>query len=108
MNFMDEFVQGYKILLSYEIPPQSSQDYYQFVMGQYVPAMQAMGFQMSEAWHTAYGNAPNRLIGFVCRDRKTVDDLLASETWHDLNERLEEFVTDFSFKVIPYRGGFQI
>ncbi len=105
---MDEPVQGYKLLLSYEIPAESTQEYYQFVMGQYVPAMQAMGFQMSEAWHTAYGKAPNRLIGFVCRNRKTVDDLLASEMWQELNEQLEQFVTDLSYKVIPYRGGFQL
>lgn len=105
---MDEVVQGYKLLLSYEIPPQSTQEYYQFVMGQYVPAMQSMGFQMSEAWHTAYGSAPNRLIGFVCRNRQTVDELLASETWQELNEQLEQFVTDLSYKVIPYRGGFQL
>lgn len=105
---MDELPQGFKLLLSYEIPAQSTQDYYQFIMGQYVPAMQALGFQMSEAWHTAYGDAPNRLIGFVCRNRQTVDELMQNEAWHELNEQLEEFVTEFSYKVIPYRGGFQI
>ncbi len=107
-GLMDESPQGYKLLLSYELSPQSSQEYYQFIMGQYVPAMQALGFQMSEAWHTAYGNAPNRLVGFVCRDRQTIDDLMENEAWRDLNEQLERFVTDFTFKVVPYRGGFQI
>ncbi len=52
------------------------QDYYQFVMGQYVPSLQSLRFQMSEASHTAYGDAPNRLIGFVCSDAQTVDTLL--------------------------------
>jgi len=104
---MDEPIQGYKLLLSYEISTNSMQDYYQFLMGQYVPTMQGMGFQMSEAWHTAYGHIPNRLLGFVCRDRQTVDALLSSETWHDLNEQLEKFVAEFSYKVIPYRSGFQ-
>ena len=104
---MDD-VLGFKVLLSYEIKQEMLQDYYQFVTGRYIPAMQSLGFQMSEAWHTAYGNAPNRLIGFVCKDRLTIDDLLVSDIWFDINEKLESYVTDFNYKVIPYRGGFQI
>ncbi len=105
---MDEPTIGLKLLLSYEVNTENLQDYYQFVMGSYIPSMQAMGLQMSEAWHTAYGNVPNRLIGFVCDNQETVNELLKNEAWFTLNEQLEQFVTDFSYKVIPYRGGFQI
>jgi hypothetical protein len=63
---------------------------------------------MSEAWHTAYGTAPNRLIGFVCGDRQTMDRLLDSDLWLDLNNELEKYVSDLRFKVVPYRGGFQL
>lgn len=68
---------GLKLLLEYDI--NQDQFIYQFVMGQYVPALQSMGLQMSEAWHTAYGHAPNRLIGFVCGDRQTMARLLESD-----------------------------
>ena len=105
---MTDQIIGYKIMLTYEVKEERLQEYYQFVMGQYVPAMQAMGMQMSEAWQTAYGDAPNRLIGFVCEDKDTVTAVLNSEKWPTLNEQLEGLVTDFSYKVIPYRGGFQI
>jgi len=105
---MKEKPLGYKLLLSYEVKPEAMQEYYQFVMGRYVPALQAMGMQMSEAWHTAYGAAPNRLIGFVCEDQETINRLLESENWTAVNEELARFVMDFSYKVIPYRGGFQI
>ena len=104
---MDEPI-GYKLLLSYELNPATQQEYYQFVMNSYVPTMQAMGLQMSEAWHTAYGDAPNRLIGFVTDNEENILNVLKNETWLHLNEQLAEFVTEFSFKVIPYRGGFQI
>jgi hypothetical protein len=104
---MDEQPVGYKLLLSYEVKPELMQEYYQFVMGRYVPIVQSMGLQMSEAWHTAYGDLPNRLIGFVCEDRSTIEALLNSDNWLTINEQLGQFVTDFSYKVIPYRGGFQ-
>ena len=52
--------------------------------------------------------APNRLIGFVCGDRQTMDRLLDSDLWLDLNNELEKYVSDLRFKVVPYRGGFQL
>jgi hypothetical protein len=105
---MAEKILGYKLLLTYEIKEELLQDYYQFTMGRYVPALQSMGLQMSEAWQTAYGDAPGRLIGFVCEDRATMTEVLKSDNWISLNDQLENFVTDFNYKVIPYRGGFQI
>ncbi len=105
---MDEEFPGLKLLLSYEVRPETIQVYRQFVLQQYIPEMQKLGFQISEAWHTAYGDAPNRLIGFVCRDRETLDDLLISDEWLELNEQLTEFVTEFSYKAVPYRGIFQL
>jgi hypothetical protein len=105
---MEQEAIGLKILLSYHLDAAFTQEYYQFILGRYIPAMQEMGLQMSEAWHTAYGSAPNRLVGFVCRDRQTMEELLGDESWLKLNQQLEQYVSDFSYKVIPYRGGFQI
>lgn len=105
---MDETTTAVKLLLSYEMKPEAQQEYYQFVMGQFIPTLQSMGLQMSEAWHTAYGDAPNRLIGFVCRDRQTMEELLDGETWDSLSDQLEKFVADLDYKVIPFRDGFQL
>ena len=105
---MTKKILGYKLLLTYGIKEDLMQEYYQFVMGHYVPALQAMGLQMSEAWQTAYGEAPNRLIGFVCEDQDIMTEVMNSEKWPELNDQLEKFVFDFSYKVIPYRGGFQL
>ena len=104
---MDE-VKGVKLLLTYEVKQEKLQEYYQFVMGSYLPALQSLGFQMSEAWHTAYGEAPSRLIGFVGSDESAMYTLIESEMWESLNDQLEDFVIDFDYKFIPYRGGFQI
>lgn len=99
---------GLKLLLSYDVSAENVNEYRQFVLQKYVPAMQMMGFQISEAWHTAYGNVPNRLLGFVCQDRATVDQLIINDEWQSLNHELEELVSEFSYKVVPYRGVFQL
>ena len=98
---------GLKILLTYNIKGDDMQAYYEFVLGRYIPILQTLGLEMTEAWHTEYGDYPNRLIGFMARDEQTVSDLLIDETWEDLNDQLLEYVTDFSFKVVPYTVGFR-
>lgn len=105
---MDDTSTAVKLLISYQVKEDSSQAYYQFVMGQLLPIVQEQGLQMSEAWHTAYGDAPNRLIGFVSADMLTMEDFLDSDIWQQLYEQLGEYVIDLSYKVIPYRQGFQL
>lgn len=105
---MKEEPAGLKLLLSYDVQEQHVQEYRQFVLQRYIPAMQMMGFQVSEAWQTAYGDAPARLLGFVCRDRETLDKLLANPVWGELNDQMQEYVLDFSYKAVPYRGVFQL
>ncbi len=97
-----------KLLLVYSIKPDRAQEYYDFMLGRYIPVMQTMGLEVSEAWHTAYGDYPNRLVAFVSRDRSTVDDVLENDIWEALTRQLLELVTEFSFKVVPYKVGFQI
>ena len=98
----------YKLILTYDIRPNSGQEYYQFVLGKYVPAVQQMGLEMLEAWTASFGNVPNRTLAFVSRDHETMMDLLHDEEWSDLNDELLEFVTDFDYKVVNYRAGFQL
>ena len=96
-----------KMLISYDVVPELQQAYYEFVLGEMVPSAQALGLVLSEAWHTAYGDYPVRLNGFVAKDRAALDRILASSEWKQLEDKLKRFVTGYKRKLIPYREGFQ-
>ncbi len=96
-----------KLLLSYDIAPEGQQAYYEFIMREYIPALQAMGLQMSEVWHTAYGDYPVRMTGFVAPDRKSLSEILNSEEWERLEDQLEKYVTNLKYKIVNYKEGFQ-
>ena len=97
-----------KMLISYDVVPELQQAYYEFVLGEMIPAAQSMGLVLNEAWHTAYGQYPIRLNGFVAKDRITLDRVLASAEWRQLEDKLKRFVTGFTRKIVPYREGFQL
>ena len=105
---MSDNLVGYKILVSYDVRPDQIDEYRQFILGKYIPFMGSMGLQISQAWHTAYGNAPNRLLEFVCRERETATNLFQDDEWVSFNEKLETFVEGLTYKVVPYKDRFQI
>ncbi len=96
-----------KMLITYDVVPELQQAYYEFVLGEMIPAAQSMGLVLSEAWHTAYGNHPIRLNGFVARSKPELDRILATSEWQQLEDKLKRFVTGYKRKIVPYREGFQ-
>jgi hypothetical protein len=95
--------QPVKLLLSYDVSPDVQETYFQFILGEMVPTLQSMGVHMSGAWHTAYGDYPMRLVEFIAQDRATLEEALATPTWEKMEERLGEFVTNYSKKVVALR-----
>ena len=96
-----------KLLMSYDILNDDEQAYYQYVLGEFLPKVQALGLIMTDAWHTAYGNYPARLISFVARDRAALNSILHLDEWKQLEERLQSFVAEYQIRVVPYRDRFQ-
>lgn len=96
-----------KVLLTYDIIPETQETYYQFMLGELVPAVQQLGLGMSEAWHTAVGNYPIRLVAFVGESRELVDKAIASEQWEELETRLQQYVTNYKRRIVPLRKRFQ-
>ena len=99
---------GFKLLMTWDIVPGREQEYFEFVVREFVPGMQRLGIQPTEAWDTMYGDRPQILTGGVTESLKDMERALSSEEWTRLKERLMEYVTNFEWKVVRNRGGFQI
>jgi hypothetical protein len=92
-----------KLILTYDIRPNVQDQYFQFMLGEMVPTLQAQGLHMNGAWHTAYGNYPMRLVEFVAEDRDTLDSVMSSSAWDELEARLRQYVENYSRKTVPLR-----
>ena len=97
-----------KLLLTYNVNDGESEEYRQFVLGEFLPAVQKMGLAVTEVWLTTYGDYPERQTELVSRDEDTMWRILTSEEWQELEERLNEYVSDFGRKIVPYQPGFQM
>jgi hypothetical protein len=97
-----------KLLMSWDMVPGREQEYFEFLVREFVPGLQKLGVQPIEAWYTTYGDSPQMLTAFVANNMKLMREALETEEWATLSDRLFEFVTNFNAKVIKATGGFQM
>jgi hypothetical protein len=95
--------QRVKLILTYDISPDVQDSYFQFMLGELVPAVQSQGLHMNGAWHTAYGQYPKRLVEFIGDDQEAVEALLDTPLWEELEQRLHGYVTNYAKKVVRLR-----
>jgi len=97
-----------KLLMTWDILPGREQDYFEFVVREFMPGMQRLGLQPSDAWYTFYGEQPQILVAALMKDIGAMRRLLDSESWVDLTQQLLDYVENFDHKVVEARGGFQL
>jgi len=96
-----------KLVMTWDIAPDHEQDYYEFVINEFVPGVQRLGLQPAEAWVTVFGDYPQIQVGILADDLPGVQRALNSDSWTQLQDKLFALVQNFSYKVIPARNGFQ-
>jgi hypothetical protein len=98
----------YKLIIAYDINPETSDAYYQFVFQELIPAMQSIGLYMLQVYHTAYGPYPTRQIEFVSETLDAIQDGFNTDTWKKIQDRFQELTTNYSHKIVRFRDGFQM
>lgn len=94
--------------MSWDILPGQEQTYFEFAMRTFAPELMKLGWQPTEAWYTLYGNVPQILTAGVTDTLEEMRDILDSEEWDSLRSQLQDYVTNFEYKVIPATGRFQM
>ncbi len=96
-----------KLIMTWDIAPGHEQEYFEFVVREFLPGVQRLGFELSDAWATAYGSRPQILVGAVLPSNAKARQVLRSPDWKSLHNKLEDFITNYSEKIVPARNGFQ-
>jgi hypothetical protein len=96
-----------KMLLSYDILAETQQEYYQYVLGEFLPRVQTLGLDPAEAWHTAYGDYPIRMIALVAESKDVMKSALTDPQWRVLERKLRRYIVRYQRRIVPYRDGFQ-
>ena len=93
--------------MTWDISPEHEQEYFEFVIGEWIPGIQRMGLETIEAWATIYGNYPQIQVAMLAPDLPDAQRVLNSTDWENLRSKLFNYVRNYSFKVVESKSGFQ-
>jgi len=97
-----------KLLMTWDILPGREQEYFEFVVRDFIPGVQRMGMEPSDAWFTMYGDQPQIMAAMQMPTISALQRTLGSAEWQDMVKRLLDYVENFNYKVVQARSGFQI
>jgi hypothetical protein len=99
-----------KLLMHWNIKPGQDQEYFEFVVREWVPGITKMGIQPIGAWYTVYSSSqvPQIMAECIADDIDTMRSVLKSTEWLDLHTKLMEYVTGYTHKVVRATGYWQL
>lgn len=97
-----------KLLMTWDILPGREQEYFEFVVRDFIPGVQRLGLEPSDAWFTMYGDQPQILTGMQVASISSLERILNSSEWEKLTQQLLDYVENFDYKVVQARSGFQL
>lgn len=99
---------SYKLLMTWDIVPEREQEYFEFVVREFIPGVQRLGFELTDAWATIYGTQPQIMVAATLPSLEKIQQAMRSSEWISLSNQLQDFVQNFTQKVVEAQGGFQI
>lgn len=97
-----------KLLMTWDILPNLEQEYFEFVISDFIPEMKRLGISPVDIWYTLFGNQPQIMIVAKTQSQAALNVTMASKEWQRLIENLLQFVGNFSYKVVSSQTGFQL
>ena len=99
------------LLMTWDIRPDMEQDYFTFVMGEWVPAVQDIGLRLAAAWFTYYRKdytVPSIRVELLAESEEEMRDALTNERWKELQRDLRAYVRNYTQKVVETTGDYRL
>lgn len=97
-----------KLILRWDIQPETESDYFEFLVHELIPGMQKLGLSDIQVWYTAYGECEQKMTEGTAPSTEDAVRILRSDAWGELLQKLETYVNNYDQKVIEGTRGFQI
>ncbi len=99
-----------KLMMYWDIQQGQDQEYFEFMVREWVPTTSEMGLKTIGAWYTRYSREPGPQICIeaIADDIKVMRDILNSPDWARLHDKLSTYITNYSRKVVKLSNGFQL
>ncbi len=93
-----------KLIMQWDIRLGREQEFSEFVVREFAPRLMQLGVEPSEVLYTMYGDGPQMLTIGAVESKDKLVEILESEGWGKLHEKLLAYVTNYEQKVVRDNG----
>ncbi len=97
-----------KLIMTWDIAPGREQEYFEFVVREFIPQVQQLGMELKDAWLTMYGDQPQIMATAQMEDLTAMQGVLDTKEWQGLVNKLLDYVDNYQYKIVPAKSGFQM
>lgn len=97
-----------KLIMTWDITPGREQEYFEFVVREFIPKVQQMGMELKDAWLTMYGEQPQIMASAQMPNLSSMQGIMDSNEWQGLINQLMDYVDNYQYKIVPSKTGFQM
>lgn len=90
-----------KLMMTWDVRAGKDEAHIEFIAKTFIPRLVKLDMRLTEIWSTLYGDVPQISMLWVAQDKSTLSEALGTREWRSLREQLQEFVTDFHYKIVP-------
>lgn len=102
---------SYTLIMTWDIKAGMEQEYFEFVVREWVPVTSKLGLKMVAVWFTHYAadsTLPAIRAEGITDDLSTMRSTLESPEWDGIQEQLMNYAENYRQKVVRTTGEFQI
>lgn len=99
------------LIMTWDIKEDMDQEYFEFVVREWVPATSRIGLQMIAAWYTYYRkdeSVPRIRAEGITETIEEMRAVLENPEWDDIQARLMEYVENYKQKIVYTTGEFKL
>lgn len=89
-----------KLVFSWNIKVEEETAYFEFIVQEFAPKIARMGIALTEAWYTLWGSGPQIIMPGTIDNKSSLDKVVHSSEWAELEEKLLSFVSDYRMRVL--------
>ena len=93
-----------KLIMQWDIRLGREQEFSEFVVREFAPRLMQLGVEPSEVLYTMYGEGPQMLTIGAVESKDKLADILESNGWRKLHEKLLAYVTNYEQKIVRDNG----
>ncbi len=88
-----------KLVLSWDIQSGKADEYVEFIVGEFAPALDQLGLNLSDAWYTQAGTGPQIVIAGWLPTAEAARQLISSQEFLALKERLFHYIDNYAWRI---------